>query len=978
MPEENSLLKRDKVFYLINGLITLFCTAAVISIRFDVMPTYVEIGVVNVSICTFFFIICGALCGVRYGIFMFSCVFISEIVKYFSTEGVRDRSQLITLFVYLLAVLAASYLSYSRWFTTVPRFIGATFMMLILTMNEWYLIYSFIVAQNETLYEGMEMDERLLGSNPEVILGCLMVFLIFRFIPDRAKARLGMGYYYTSECTERRACEKEVRKRTLGSKVTAMSMIEALLLAVICVALFDMQLINPNANRFEAGKAIGRQFEEDAAFGKLFFMNGQLIMLILSIALPIAILFNQIILRLVVHPINKISNLMDKFFEGDRGALEEHLEMVNRLHIHSGDEMEKLTHNMQKMIHDMSEHIDALEKERQLEADLKVAEAKSEAKSTFLSNMSHEIRTPINAVLGMDEMILRESKEENTIYYAENIKTAGNTLLGLVNDILDFSKIEAGKLDLIETDYDFASTLNDLVTMIQTRADDKGLNFEVEVASDMPHLLHGDEIRLKQIITNILTNAVKYTEEGGVTLTVDFDRVKKESEDEPDRIALIVSVKDTGIGIKEEDIKKLFVAFERIEEERNRTIEGTGLGMNITQSLLHMMGSSLKVESVYGEGSDFSFVVNQEVRNFEPIGDYKESLKKAIASRKVYRESFVAPDADILVVDDTQMNLVVIENLLKKTKVRIDTALSGFECLAKTRKKKYDLIFLDHRMPEKDGLETLKELLEEEDNINRDTPAVCLTANAVSGARELYEQAGFKDYLTKPVDAGRLEETLVKFLPADKVTMVTDDGEENRPDLSSIPEFIRNIEEIDLDVGVQNCGGAEDFTVAAKTYLESIDSYLKEIKEYYDNSDIEHYTIKVHALKSSSRIIGALDLSRQAEAMEAAGNAGDVPQIRANTEKLLVDLKALGEKLAPLSGEGEDNDADKPLINDDELNEAVSALKDFAASFDYDNFKFVLDSMGDYRLPETEKARYNELKKAINALDWDKISEVLK
>ena len=260
-----------------------------------------------------------------------------------------------------------------------------------------------------------------------------------------------------------------------------------------------------------------------------------------------------------------------------------------------------------------------------------------------------------------------------------------------------------------------------------------------------------------------MTNAVKYTEKGGVTLTVTFKNISD------DEILLCVSVKDTGIGIKPEDIKKLFSAFERIEEKRNRTIEGTGLGMNITQRLLDMMNSSLQVKSVYGEGSEFSFELAQKVINPHPIGNFAENFRHSLAQHKKYKEKFTAPDARILVVDDTVMNLTVVKGLLKQTKVRIDTAESGYECLKLVTQKVYDIIFLDHRMPGIDGIETLKRMKTLEGNLNIDTPVISLTANAISGARQIYLDAGFQDYLTKPIDSAKLETMMIDYLPKDKV-----------------------------------------------------------------------------------------------------------------------------------------------------------------------------------------------------------------
>ncbi len=400
-----------------------------------------------------------------------------------------------------------------------------------------------------------------------------------------------------------------------------------------------------------------------------------------------------------------------------------------------------------------------------LEIEKAVAQEATRAKSSFLANMSHEIRTPINAVLGMNEIVLRESDDKNIIAYSENIRSAGNTLLGLVNNILDFSKIESGEMDINPAEYDLSSVLNDLVNMIQTRADDKGLLIKLEFNPAIPKMLYGDELRIKQVIANLLTNAVKYTEKGSITFGVDY------ADNADDTIDLKVRVEDTGIGIKAEDVNRLFNQFDRIEESRNRHIEGTGLGMNITQKLLELMGAKLDVSSVYGSGSVFSFVLSQKVVRREELGDYQHAYESLANKRKSYHQKFTAPSADILVIDDNLMNLMVFKSLLKQTLIRIDTANSGDEGLALARDKKYDVIFFDHMMPDKDGIETLHELKMQPDNPNLDTPAVCLTANAIAGAREEYISEGFDDYLTKPIDPEKLESMLREYLPKEKISI---------------------------------------------------------------------------------------------------------------------------------------------------------------------------------------------------------------
>ena len=603
-----------------------------------------------------------------------------------------------------------------------------------------------------------------------------------------------------------------------------------------------------------------------------------------------------------------------------------------------------------------------------LEHQKVLADSANKAKSDFLSNMSHEIRTPINAIMGMDEMILRESKEPATIEYAQNLQHAAKSLLGLINDILDLSKIEAGKMEIISVEYHLSSILNDLVNMIQKRAEDKGLELIVEADKNIPNLLYGDEIRIKQVITNLLTNAVKYTERGSVTLRVNYLNI------DDDNIYLCISVSDTGIGIKEEDLKKLFSAFERIEEERNRTIEGTGLGMNITKQLLTMMGAELSVSSVYGQGSNFSFQIAQKVLNHEPIGDFEEAYKKSLMQHEEYHESFKAPNASILIVDDTAMNLTVIKGLLKQTKIQIDTALSGQECLQMVKQKKYDIIFLDHMMPEMNGIETLQRMKNLVGNLNEETPVISLTANAISGAREQYLAEGFKDYLTKPIDCSKLENMLQKYLPKDKILAA--DEKLNAAEEVEIPEILKSIKNLDIKSGIEHCGGINEYLEVLEIYANSISTGADEIESFYNAEDWKNYTTKVHALKSSSRVIGAIELSERAAQLEDAGAFENIDEIKRDTKPMLELYRSYSEILKSFI-KNEDVDPDKILITDYDLAEAFEAMKDAAATFDYDSMVFIFQSLDEYKLPDNAAKRYKQIKEAAAKLDWEKINSLL-
>ncbi len=384
----------------------------------------------------------------------------------------------------------------------------------------------------------------------------------------------------------------------------------------------------------------------------------------------------------------------------------------------------------------------------------KDAESASKAKSLFLANMSHEIRTPINAVLGMNELILREAKEDNIRGYSVNIADAGKSLLALVNDILDFSKIESGKMDIIPTEYKMKVLLNDLILMTESRMSGKDLKLVLEIDENIPSVYYGDEVRIKQVATNILTNAVKYTKQGTVTLSVSKESTKGEN------ATLRFSVKDTGKGIKREDLDNVLnSSFNRVNDEENRSIEGTGLGLSITRQLLELMDSKLEVESVFGEGSTFAFSIEQKVIDESPMGSVHEKEKQV----KKRKNTFTAKEAKLLVVDDVKMNLMVLKGLLKPYGVQLETCDSGQKCLDICKEKEFDIILLDHMMPEMDGIETFKHL--KEDNlIPESTKVIVLTANAVMGASEMYIESGFDAYMTKPVDIVELDNTLKKFL----------------------------------------------------------------------------------------------------------------------------------------------------------------------------------------------------------------------
>lgn len=403
---------------------------------------------------------------------------------------------------------------------------------------------------------------------------------------------------------------------------------------------------------------------------------------------------------------------------------------------------------------------------KKLRASQQAEERANHAKSIFLANMSHEIRTPINTILGMDEMIIRETNESVIREYALNIQNSGKLLMALINDILDFSKIEAGKMEITPDEYELGSMLNDIVNMANARAEDKGLHFYIEADEKIPHRLYGDEMRIRQIITNLVNNSIKYTQKGQVTLRMGWKLVA------PSRMNLLIDVIDTGIGIRKEDMDKIFLSFERLDIRKNKSIEGSGLGLSIVSKLLEIMHGKMEIESEYGKGSVFHIAIPQKIIDYDPMGDFKAMYERSIQQMKIYQERFTAPDAKVLVVDDNEMNLAVVKGFLKKTKIQLTTAMSGAECLEYLQKEKYDIIFMDHMMPEMDGIETLKKIQEKYGETYQDVPVIALTANAISGAKEMYLSCGFSDYLAKPIDASMMEAILIKYLPPELIQPV--------------------------------------------------------------------------------------------------------------------------------------------------------------------------------------------------------------
>ncbi len=920
-------------------------------------------------------------------------------------------------------------------------------------------------------------------------------------------------------------------------------------------------------------------------------------------------------------------------------------------------------------------------------------EEMNKAQNRFFSSMSHEIRTPINTVLGLNEIILRqEDASEEIRKDARNIQGAGKMLLALINDILDISKIEAGKMDIVPVNYNVGNLLSEVVNMIWLKAEEKGLQFNVDIDPNVPKDLFGDEVRIKQILINLLNNAVKYTQEGYVGLHMECEEADEKT------VLLKIVVSDSGMGIKAESLPHLFDTFQRVDEEKNRYIEGTGLGLSIVKQLVELMEGEITVNSVYTQGSQFSVTLKQQMTSDARIGDMSITSAGTMGAYERFEHRFHAPTGKVLIVDDNEMNLQVEKKLLDGTELSVDLCLSGTEALDATLKNRYDVIFMDHLMPEMDGIECYEKIRKQNGGLNQRTPMIILTANAGAENIELYNNAGFDGYLVKPVSGRQLEDMLIKQLPGDKViisddsemtgaqlktakgyekkkavticassmadiprdilneleiainpfTVITDEGvfydntdidsdelvrymgDENRfvssdspseeafveffsrelkkshhliyitiaskiseeynratkvaktfenvtvvnssyvssatgllimiagklakqnmppekivaeleeakklihcsfvikdtevmarrghisslvngilstlwlrpvlitkndtftvgrflfgnqrqsyekyiryalpkkvrpnkeiafvtcvgmeeKDMVWIEEMIKNrvpferiilkkasagiatncgagtfgilyldesdrnynlasilrrneplpevIEEehavceevpvptetpqpttkewyeeipmLDATIGMKNSGSKEAFLSVLKIYHDSYEIKANELEGFFANKDWENYTIKIHALKSSSRLVGAMDLGTRAEALEMAGKGNDISFIEENHEEAMKEFKEIRDALAKEFGSSDD----LPPISEDKLEEAYGAITEFAGMMDYDCVKMVLDSLDEYTLPTEDKGRFDKVKQLLAEMNWDGIKE---
>ena len=592
------------------------------------------------------------------------------------------------------------------------------------------------------------------------------------------------------------------------------------------------------------------------------------------------------------------------------------------------------------------------------------------AKTNFVSNMSHEIRTPMNSIVGITEILLRSRHSPKEQEYLLNIQSSGRVLLTIINDVLDCSKMEAGKMQLFDEPYDTCSLFHDLRISMENRIGHSGLELIYDIDQDIPCKLKGDMGRIRQVIINLVNNAIKYTEKGSVRFSV---HVRQKN---TDKVMLYYEVADTGIGIRKEDQKILFDAFQRVEMDRNRYVEGTGLGLTISQNLVNMMGGVIEVESEYGKGSRFFFTIEQTIIDPTPVSAVNYNGQKDNVTEKEAECLFIAPEAHILLVDDNELNLVVAKELLKPLRMQIDTAENGLQAVKMVRGSQYDLVLMDHMMPVMDGIEAAKAIRALPEDKYQKLPIIALTANAMVDARKEFLNAGMNGFVAKPIDFARICNQLKLWLPKD---LVRDVPKEEAKKLLADDLSDREIQPEDpqmgfsFEEGVNHCGSKAALMKTIRIFYRTIDSKADKIEQCLKEGLISDYVVEVHALKSSALLIGAVPLSEAAKELEDYGKQGKTEVLEEKTPDVLTLYRDLKNILRPYAEKEEDA---KKEFSDGEWITALQQIHQCIEQFDLDGVDQIMEQLEEYQVPECIRESMDQLRVYVADVSLEEIMEL--
>lgn len=592
------------------------------------------------------------------------------------------------------------------------------------------------------------------------------------------------------------------------------------------------------------------------------------------------------------------------------------------------------------------------------------------AKTNFVSNMSHEIRTPMNSIVGITEILLRSRHSPKEQEYLLNIQSSGRVLLTIINDVLDCSKMEAGKMQLFDEPYDTCSLFHDLRISMENRIGHSGLELIYDIDQDIPCKLKGDMGRIRQVIINLVNNAIKYTEKGSVRFSV---HVRQKN---TDKVMLYYEVADTGIGIRKEDQKILFDAFQRVEMDRNRYVEGTGLGLTISQNLVNMMGGVIEVESEYGKGSRFFFTIEQTIIDPTPVSAVNYNGQKDNVTEKEAECLFIAPEAHILLVDDNELNLVVAKELLKPLRMQIDTAENGLQAVKMVRGSQYDLVLMDHMMPVMDGIEAAKAIRALPEDKYQKLPIIALTANAMVDARKEFLNAGMNGFVAKSIDFARICNQLKLWLPKD---LVRDVPKEEAKKLLADDLSDREIQPEDsqrgfsFEEGVNHCGSKAALMKTIRIFYRTIDSKANKIEQCLKEGLISDYVIEIHALKSSALLIGAVPLSEAAKELEDYGKQGKTEVLEEKTPDVLTLYRDLKNILRPYAEKEEDA---KKEFSDGEWITALQQIHQCIEQFDLDGVDQIMEQLEEYQVPECIRESMDQLRVYVADVSLEEIMEL--
>lgn len=592
------------------------------------------------------------------------------------------------------------------------------------------------------------------------------------------------------------------------------------------------------------------------------------------------------------------------------------------------------------------------------------------AKTNFVSNMSHEIRTPMNSIVGITEILLRSRHSPKEQEYLLNIQSSGRVLLTIINDVLDCSKMEAGKMQLFDEPYDTCSLFHDLRISMENRIGHSGLELIYDIDQDIPCKLKGDMGRIRQVIINLVNNAIKYTEKGSVRFSV---HVRQKN---TDKVMLYYEVADTGIGIRKEDQKILFDAFQRVEMDRNRYVEGTGLGLTISQNLVNMMGGVIEVESEYGKGSRFFFTIEQTIIDPTPVSAVNYNGQKDNVTEKEAECLFIAPEAHILLVDDNELNLVVAKELLKPLRMQIDTAENGLQAVKMVRDGQYDLVLMDHMMPVMDGIEAAKAIRALPEDKYQKLPIIALTANAMVDARKEFLNAGMNGFVAKPIDFTRICNQLKLWLPKD---LVRDVPKEEAKKLLADDLSDREIQPEDpqmgfsFEEGVNHCGSKAALMKTIRIFYRTIDSKADKIEQCLKEGLISDYVVEVHALKSSALLIGAVQLSEAAKELEGYGKQEKTELLEEKTPDLLAMYRDFKDILKPYADKEE---AARQEASNGEWCQALQQIHQCIEQFDLDGVDRIMEKLEEYQIPECIRESMDQLRVYVADVSMEEIMEL--